>query len=86
MLTHFKGCDKIYNVEIYDYFNTQLEKTISTAISEIESFTDIYMFEFVDKTGMLQKINKVSPYINPIKYVLMGAAVLLVADTPAGNF
>ena len=66
------------NVEINDYFNTQLEKTISTAISEIESFTDIYMFEIVDKTGMLQKINKVSPYINPIKYVLMGAAVLLV--------
>lgn len=64
------------NVEVNEDFTKQLDKTIETAESEIDSFTNIYMMDYMEKAGIPQTLRKVYPIIAVAPFVFMG--VLLV--------
>ena len=64
------------NVEVNEDFTKQLDKTIETAESEIDSFTNIYMMDYMEKAGIPQTLRKVYPIIAAAPFVFMG--VLLV--------
>ncbi len=64
------------NVEVNEDFTKQLDKTIETAESEIDSFTNIYMMGYMEKAGIPQTLRKVYPIIAAAPFVFMG--VLLV--------
>ena len=64
------------NVEVNEDFTKQLDKTIETAESEIDSFTTIYMMDYMEKAGIPQTLRKVYPIIAAAPFVFMG--VLLV--------
>lgn len=64
------------NVEVNEDFTKQLDKTIETAESEIDSFTNIYMMDYLEKAGIPQTLRKVYPIIAAAPFVFMG--VLLV--------
>ena len=64
------------NVEVNEDFTKQLDKTIDTAESEIDSFTNIYMMDYMEKAGIPQTLRKVYPIIAAAPFVFMG--VLLV--------
>ena len=64
------------NVEVNEDFTKQLDKTIETAESEIDSFTNIYMMDYLEKAGIPQTLRKVYPIIAAALFVFMG--VLLV--------
>lgn len=64
------------NVEVNEDFTKQLDKTIETAESEIDSFTNIYMMDYMEKAGIPQTLRKVYPIIAAAPFVFMG--VLMV--------
>lgn len=64
------------NVEVNEDFTKQLDKTIETAESEIDSFTNIYMMDYMEKAGIPQTLRKVYPIIAAAPFVFLG--VLLV--------
>ena len=64
------------NVEVNEDFTKQLDKTIETAESEIDSFTNIYMMDYMEKAGIPQTLRKVYPIIAAAPFVFMG--ILLV--------
>lgn len=64
------------NVEVNEDFTKQLDKTIETTESEIDSFTNIYMMDYMEKAGIPQTLRKVYPIIAAAPFVFMG--VLLV--------
>lgn len=64
------------NVEVNEDFTKQLDKTIETAESEIDSFTNIYMMDYMEKAGIPQTLRKVYPIIAAVPFVFLG--VLLV--------
>lgn len=73
---YFDEFAKENNVEIDEAYNTQLRNTIDTAISEIDNYTDIYLIDLVEKTGVIEKIRKYYDLINILMYVCIAAAVL----------
>lgn len=66
------------NVEVDDKYKAQLQKTIDTAKTEIEDFTDIYMLELVEKTGLIEKAEKIYSYLDYVLYGCIGLAVLCI--------
>jgi len=71
---YFNEFAKENNVEVDDKYNTQLKNTIDTAISEIEDFTDVYMLNLVEKTGVFEKLRSVYGYLDIAMYGCMGLA------------
>ena len=69
------------NVEVNEDFTKQLDKTIETAESEIDSFTNIYMMDYMEKAGIPQTLRKVYPIIAAAPFVfsvLMVGLVILI--------
>lgn len=66
------------NVELNETFTNQLDKTIRSAENDINTFTNIYMIDYMEKAGILQNIRKVYPYIQPVLYTLVGITVLCI--------
>ena len=73
---YFREFAEENNVEVNEDFTKQLDKTIETAESEIDSFTNIYMMDYMEKAGIPQTLRKVYPIIAAAPFVFMG--VLLV--------
>ncbi|MBQ3566241.1 MAG: hypothetical protein IJA12_03580 [Oscillospiraceae bacterium] len=66
------------NVEVDDNYNAQLQKTIDTANSEINNFTDVYMLSLIDDTGIIAKIRTLYKFLDPIIYACAGLTGLCV--------
>lgn len=66
------------NVEIDDEYNQQLQKTIDTAESEINNFTDVYMLKMIEKTGAFSKLNKLYGFVDPLIYITAGLTALCI--------
>lgn len=66
------------NVEVDEAYNTQLQKTIDTAKSEIEDFSDIYMLDFMYEKNVLSKLSDLYKYIDTIMYICLGLALVCV--------
>lgn len=66
------------NVELNDEFKKQLDKTIKAAESDISSFTNIFMFDYMEKAGIPQKIRKIYPVVAPAFYAFIAAAAVCV--------
>lgn len=66
------------NVEINDDYNNQLQKTISTAISEVDDFCDVYMLDFMNKKNIIAKAADIYKYLDPIMYIFMGLSILCI--------
>lgn len=64
------------NVEIDEAYNQQLQKTVETAESEINSFTDVYMLNMIEKTGAFSTLNKLYGFINPLIYIVAGLTAI----------
>lgn len=60
------------NVEVNEAFTKQLDKTIKTAEREIDSFTNIYMMDYMEKAGIPQTIRKFYPMVNVVLFVFIG--------------
>ncbi len=75
---YFNEFAKENNVDVDDAYNAQLQKTIDTAISEIDSFTDVYMLELIAKTGIFGKIRTIYPYLDYAMYGSIGLAAICV--------
>lgn len=65
------------NVEINDSFTTQLNKTIEAAEKDIDSFTNVYMLDYMEKSGIHQKLRTLSPFVPYALYGLCGISVIL---------
>lgn len=66
------------NVATDEEYNQQLQKTIETAESEINNFTDVYMLKMIEKTGAFSKLNKLYGFVNPLIYITAGLAALCI--------
>ncbi len=66
------------NVEINDDYNNQLKKTIDTAISEIDEFSDVYMLDFMHEKNIIDKAADIYKYLDPIMYIFMGLSLLCI--------
>lgn len=66
------------NVEINDDFKSQLSKTIETAESEIDDFTDVFMLSYIKKTGALSKVRKIYGMLDVAMIVTAVAAIVCV--------
>ncbi len=66
------------NVEVNDDYKAQLQKTIDTANSEINNFTDVYMLSLIDDTGIIAKIRTLYKFLDPIVYACAGLSGLCV--------
>lgn len=66
------------NVEVNDEFKAQLDNTIKTAEKEIETFTNVYMLDYMEKVGIPAKLRSVTPLLPIAFYGLIGAAALCV--------
>lgn len=75
---YFNKFAKENNVQVDDAYNAQLQKTIDTAISEIDNFTDVYMLKLIAKTGMFGKVRAIYPYIDYAMYGCIGLAAVCV--------
>ena len=75
---YFTKFAKDNNVKIDKEYKEQLKNTISTAINEIESFADIYMFKEVSKTSLLQKTRNIYPDLTPATYALCALSILFI--------
>jgi hypothetical protein len=76
--SYFEEFAEENNVEINDSFKEQLENTVSSACSEIEGQSDVFMTEYMDKAGVIQKANKLYSILTPAAAVLAAAAVLII--------
>lgn len=75
---YFDKFAKEKNVEINDEFKKQLDKTIKTAESEIESFTNVFMFDYMEKAGVTAKLKQIYPYVNTGVYAAAAVTALCV--------
>lgn len=66
------------NVATDEEYNQQLQKTIETAESEINNFTDVYMLKMIEKTGAFSKLNKLYGFVNPLIYITAGLTALCI--------
>lgn len=66
------------NVELNDEFKKQLDKTIKAAESDISSFTNIFMLDYMEKAGIPQKIRKVYPIVSPAFYALIAVTAICI--------
>lgn len=76
---YFEEFAKENNVEVDEAYNTQLQNTIDTAISEIDNYTDIYLIDLIEKTGAIEKVRKYYNLINILMYVCIAVTVLCAA-------
>lgn len=63
------------NVEINESYNEQLKRTIETAEAEIESYSDIFMTEFMRNSNVISKAAKVYKLIRP---AFIGTAAVFI--------
>ena len=75
---YFNKFAKENNVKVDKDYKAQLKNTINTAISEVESFTDVYMFHELSKTSLLQKAKNLYPDLTPATYALGALSLLFV--------
>ncbi len=75
---YFDEFAKKNNVEVDDTYTSQLEKTIETAISEVETIADVYMIELIDNTGIIEKLIRNKDLIDYVMYGCIGLAVVCV--------
>ena len=75
---YFNDFAKKNNVKVDSEYKAQLQNTIDTAISEIESFTDVYMFKEMSKTSLLKKAQDIYPDLTPATYALGALSLLLI--------
>ncbi|MCI7805385.1 MAG: hypothetical protein MR503_09985 [Oscillospiraceae bacterium] len=66
------------NVELNDEFNQQLDKTIKAAETDINSFTNIFMLDYIEKAGIPQKIRKVYPVVSPVLYAFIAVTAICI--------
>lgn len=66
------------NVEVNDEFTRQLENTIDSAKKDINTFTNVLMINYIEKTGILEKVQKVIPYVSYALYGLCGISAVIV--------
>lgn len=66
------------NVEVNDEFKAQLDNTIKTAEKEIETFTNVYMLDFIEKAGIHDKLRTITKLLPIIQYTLIVAVAVLV--------
>lgn len=66
------------NVELNDEFKKQLDKTIKAAESDISSFTNIFMLDYMEKAGIPQKIRKVYPIVSPAFYAFIAVTAICI--------
>lgn len=66
------------NVELNDAFKKQLDKTIKAAETDINSFTNIFMLDYIEKAGIPQKIRKVYPIVSPAFYAFIAVTAICV--------
>lgn len=64
------------NVELNDDFKKQLDKTIKAAESDIGTFTNVYMLDYMEKAGIPQNLRKIYLFISPAMYVMLGVIAL----------
>lgn len=76
---YFEEFAKENNVEVDEAYNTQLQNTIDTAISEIDNYTDIYLIDLIEKTGAIEKVRKYYDLVNILMYVCIAVTVLCAA-------
>ncbi len=67
------------NVEVNDMFTKQLENTIDSAKKDINTFTNVLMINYIEKTGILEKVQKLIPFISYALYSTIGASILFIA-------
>lgn len=66
------------NVELNDEFKKQLDKTIKAAETDISSFTNIFMLDYMEKAGIPQKIRKIYPFVTPAFYAFIAVTAICV--------
>lgn len=66
------------NVELNDEFKKQLDKTIKAAETDINSFTNIFMLDYIEKAGIPQKIRKVYPVVSPAFYAFIAVTAICI--------
>lgn len=66
------------NVELNDDFKKQLDKTIKAAEKDINTFTNVYMLDYMEKAGIPQKIRQIYPFVTPGMYAIAGVIALCV--------
>lgn len=66
------------NVAVDDSYNAQLQNTIDTAVSEIENYTDIYLIDLIEKTGILSKVRKYYDLVDVLMYICIAVTVLCI--------
>lgn len=66
------------NVELNDEFKKQLDKTIKAAETDISSFTNIFMLDYIEKAGIPQKIRKVYPVVSPAFYAFIAVTAICI--------
>lgn len=67
-----------HNVEVDDKYKAQLQKTIDTAKSEIEDYTDVYMLNFISKTSIFDKAASIYKYLDIIMYICIGLTTVCI--------
>lgn len=76
---YFDKFAKENNVEINDLFKTQLDNTITAAKKDVNSFTNIYMLDYIEKAGIHKKLHTIYPMISIAVYILSGGILLCAA-------
>ncbi len=61
------------NVNVDDSFKKQLDNTIKAAEKDVNSFTNIYMLDYMEKSNILNKLHKVYPWVS---YGIIAAAAV----------
>ena len=56
-----------------DSFKKQLDNTIKAAEKDVNSFTNIYMLDYMEKSNILNKLHKVYPWVS---YGIIAAAAV----------
>ncbi len=64
------------NIKLNDEFTEQLDKTIKAAEKDIESFANVYMLDYIEKSGIHNKIRKVVPFIPYGTHALYAVAAI----------
>ncbi|MCM1225910.1 MAG: hypothetical protein NC320_00595 [Clostridium sp.] len=76
---YFDKFAKENNVEVNDKFKTQLDKTIETAKKDVNSFTNVFMLDYMEKAGIHKKLRTVYPLISVAVYIMAGGIILITA-------
>lgn len=75
---YFEAFAEENNVDVNEKYQEQLDKTIKAAKTEIENHIDIFMLDVMERSGVLDKAEKLYPFLTPVMIAVISALAVCI--------